>query len=297
MGQGTRTSLPMLVAEELDADWARVEVETAVPGPDFPEMRTSGSWSVGGRYRSLRQMGARARAALIAAAAARWRVPADACATEPGRVVHRASGRSLGYGELAAAAAAAPLPASAPLKDPKQFRLLGQRTPRRDGPAIVTGTARYGLDARVPGMRFASIERSPVAGGKLRSLDATAARRVPGVRDVVRLGDSVAVVADHTWAAFSGRRVLEATWDEGPLASFDSRAYRAQLAEASGRRGAPGRVVGDVEAALGSASKRLDALYEYPFFIHAPIEPMNALAHVRDGFCELWLGTQAPNWV
>ena len=297
MGQGTRTSLPMLVAEELDADWERVAVETAEPGPEFPEMRTSGSWSVGGRYRSLRQMGARARAALIAAAAARWRVPADACSTRPGQVVHAASGRSLGYGELAAAAAAAPLPANVPLKDPKQFRLLGRRTPRRDAPAIVTGTARYGLDARVPGMRFASLERCPVAGGKLLSFDASAARRVPGVRDVVRLGDSLAVVADHTWAAFSGRRVLEARWDEGALASFDSRAYRAQLAEASGRRGTPGRVVGGAEAAVASAARRLDALYEYPFFVHAPLEPMNALAHVRDGRCELWLGTQAPNWV
>ena len=297
MGQGTRTSLPMLVAEELDADWARVEVETAVPGPDFPDMRTSGSWSVGGRYRALRQLGARARAALVAAAAARWRVEPATCSTEPGRVVHAASRRSLGYGELAAAAAALPLPASAPLKDPRRFRLLGHRTLRRDGPAIVNGSAKYGLDVRVPGMRFASIERCPVPGGRLRSFDAAAARAVPGVRDVVRLGEAVAVVGDHTWAAFSGRRALKTSWDEGLLSSFDSRAFRTQLVEASSRRGAPGRVVGDVDVALATAARRLDALYEYPFFVHAPLEPMNALAHVRDGRCDLWLGTQAPNWV
>jgi isoquinoline 1-oxidoreductase beta subunit len=296
MGQGTRTSLPMLVAEELDADWSLVEVETAMPGPDFQDMRTSGSWSVGGRYGPLRQMGARARAMLVAAAAARWGVSPDDCVTEPGRVRHPPSGRSLGYGELAPDAARIPVPPEAALKQPEQFRLIGHPVARRDAPRIVNGSAGYGLDVRVPGMRFASIERCSVTRGRLRTLDDSAARHVPGVRDVVRLGESVAVVGDHTWAALAGRRALRTTWDEGTVASFDSRAFRLRLAEASNGRGSLGRSVGDADAALAQAARRLEALYEYPFFVHAPLEPMNAVAHVRDGRCDLWLGTQAPNW-
>ena len=297
MGQGVRTSLPMIVGDELDADWSRVEVETAMPGPDFQRMTTSGSWSTGGSYEPLRKMGARARAMLIAAAASRWGVNASTCRTESGRVLHPSSKRSLSYGELALEAAKQPLPDDAPLKRPADFRLIGRRTPRRDGRAIVTGEARYGMDVRVPGMKFATIERRPVAGVTLRSLDDAAARRVPGVREVVRLSTGVAVVADHTWAALEGRRALRLTWEGGDEPRFDSAAYQARLLEASKGRGAVGREAGDVEKALAGAPRRLDAVYEYPFFVHAPLEPMNTVAHVHDGRCELWASTQAPNWV
>jgi isoquinoline 1-oxidoreductase subunit beta len=295
MGQGVRTSLPMIVAEELDADWSRVEVETASPGPEFQRMTTSGSWSVGGGFAPLRGMGARARAMLIAAAAARWGVDAATCRSEGGQVLHPGSKRALTYGELALEAAKQPVPASAPLKRPSDFRLIGRRMPRRDGRAIITGEARYGMDIRVPGMRFATIERRPRAGASLRSLDDAAARNVPGVRDVVRLSNGVAVVADHTWAALEGRRALQLTWEGGDEPRFDSAAYQARLLEATKGRGTVGRQKGDVEKALADAPRRLEAVYEYPFFVHAPLEPMNTVAHVHDGRCELWASTQAPN--
>ena len=295
MGQGVRTALPMIIAEELDADWSRVEVETAMPGADFQRMTTSGSWSIGGSYDRLRKMGAQARAMLVAAAAARWGVDAAACRTEGGRVIHAASKRSAGYGELAQAAAKLPVPDAAALKTPAEFRLIGRRTPRRDGRAIVTGAARYGMDVRVPGMKFATIERRPVAGARPRSLDDAAARRVAGVRSVVRLANGVAVVADHTWAALEGRRALNIAWEGGDEPRFDSVAYQAQLLEATRRAGSVGRTVGDVEKSLAAAARRLEAIYEYPFFVHAPLEPMNTVAHVHDGRCELWAGTQAPN--
>jgi CO/xanthine dehydrogenase Mo-binding subunit len=295
MGQGVRTSLPMIVADELDADWSRVEVETAMPGPDFQRMTTSGSWSIGGSYEPLRRMGARARAMLVAAAAARWGVDASTCRTESGRVLHPGSKRSLGYGELAPDAAKLPVPADAPLKPASEYRLMGRRTPRRDARAIVTGAARYGMDLRVPGMKFATIERRPVAGARLGSLDDSAARRVPGVRDVVRLSNGVAVVADHTWAALEGRRALRLTWEGGDEPRFDSAGYQARLLEATKGSGSVGRAVNDAQKALAGASRRLDAVYEYPFFVHAPLEPMNTVAHVHDGRCELWASTQAPN--
>lgn len=295
MGQGVRTSLAMILAEELDANWARVEVINAEPGPDFPHMRTSGSWSVGGACAPLRLMGARARAMLIGAAAKRWGVDPATCTTVAGRVRHASSGREAGYGALAAAAAASEIPASAPLKDVASFTTIGRATRRVDARAIVTGAARYGIDARLPGMRFAALERCPVRGGTPRSVDDARARAVPGVIDVVRAGDAIAVVANSTWAAFAGRRALSVEWDEGAGRSFDSRAYRAELAERSKSGGVAGPARGDVDAAWAGAARRLDALYEYPFYIHAPLEPMNALADVRSDRCELWTGTQAPN--
>jgi isoquinoline 1-oxidoreductase beta subunit len=295
MGQGVRTSLAMILAEELDADWARVEVINAEPGPDFPHMRTSGSWSVGGACAPLRLMGARARAMLIGAAAKRWSVDPATCTTAAGRVRHAASGREAGYGALAAAAAAIAVPASAPLKDAASFTTIGRATRRVDARAIVTGAARFGIDARLPGMRFAALDRCPVRGGTPRSVDDAMARAVPGVLDVVRAGDAIAVVANSTWAAFEGRRALSVAWDEGAGRSFDSRAYRAELAERSKSGGVAGPARGDVDAAWAGAARRLDALYEYPFYIHAPLEPMNALADVRSDRCELWTGTQAPN--
>ena len=297
MGQGVRTSLAMLVAEELDADWASVDVENAMPGPEFKDMRTSGSWSVGGRAQALRQMGARARAALIAAAAARWKVEPASCRTESGFVIHAATRRRLAYGALAADAARRPLPADGPLRSTADLRLIGRRTPRKDGAAIATGRALYGLDVRVPGMRFAAIERPPVRGAQPRAIRDAAARAVPGVRDVVRLTRGIAVVGDHTWAAFEGKRALEVEWTEGDSPRFDSAQYLARLTEASQGSGVVGRRVGDAAAAVAAAPRRLESLYLYPFYAHAPLEPMNAIAHARADGCELWVGTQAPGQV
>ncbi|MFI5372919.1 MAG: xanthine dehydrogenase family protein molybdopterin-binding subunit, partial [Candidatus Eisenbacteria bacterium] len=196
---------------------------------------------------------------------------------------------------LAAAAALLSVPETAPLKDPSSFRLIGHPTRRVDGVAIVSGTARYGIDSRVPGMRFASLERCPVRGGRVRAVDDAGARRVPGVLDVVRVGDAVAVVATDTWAAMEGRRALDVRWDEGEGATFDSREYRGRLADLARSGGVVGRNVGDVDAAMTGAAKRLEALYEYPFYVHAPLEPMNALARVGADGCDVWSGTQAPD--
>jgi isoquinoline 1-oxidoreductase beta subunit len=300
MGQGVRTSLPMILAEELEADWTRVVVEQAVPGPAFARLRTSGSGSVYAAWRPLRVAGATAREMLVTAAAARWSVERATCRAENGSVVHAQTGRRLGYGDLAAAAAAVPVPQNPPLKDPKQFRIVGTRVPRYDGPQIVVGSARFGLDVRVPGMKRATIARCPVLGGKVGRFDDRKARAVPGVRAVVAVSTGVAVVADTTWAALEGRKALEVTWDEGPNRAFASGAYREQLATAArgtgqGMPGKPTRREGQGAAALAGAATKLDALYTYPFQVHAPIEPANAVADVRRDRCEIWAPTQNPD--
>ncbi len=296
MGQGVRTSLPMILAEELEADWSRVTVEQAVPGPAFARLRTSGSGSVYATWRPLRVAGATARELLVTAAAARWGVDRATCRAENGAVVHTDSGRRLGYGELATAAAALPLPTTTPpLKDPKRFRIVGTRVRRVDGPRIVTGAAGYGLDVRVPGMRFATIARCPVFGGSVARVDDARARAVPGVRAVARVSTGVAVIADSTWAAMKGRDALAIAWDEGPNREFDSTSYRERLEAASKTGGHPTRREGEGAAALARAARRLDATYVYPFQAHLPVEPANSVADVRADRCEIWSPTQNPD--
>lgn len=297
MGQGVRTSLPMLVAEELDCDWGRVTVATAEPGRRYPNMRTSGSWSIGGGWEPLRRAGASARDMLVRAAAAKWSVPPAECRTESGAVIHDASRRRLAYGALVEAARALEPPAKVALKAPGDWRLVGRPMKRRDGPAIVTGAARYGIDRRLPGMAFASIERGPRLGARVRALDDAAARAVPGVTRVVRVPSGVAVVAADSWSAQRGREALRIEWDAPASPAFDSRRFQRELAEASREGGFVARAEGDADAALAAAATRLEALYEYGFQAHVPLEPMNATAHVTPAGCDLWLGTQAANQV
>ncbi len=298
MGQGVRTSLPMIVAEELDCDWKDVAVVNAEPGTRYPNMRTSGSWSVGGGWEPLRHAGAAARDMLVRAAAARWNVAPAECTTESGAVVHAPSRRRLGYGELVAAAAALEPPARPALKDPARFRIVGQPMPRRDGVAIVTGQAGFGVDVRVPGLRFASIERGPALGARVRSFDAAAARAVPGVRQVVQVPSGVAVIADDSWSAQRARELLRIEWERAAGAPFDSRAFLNSLEEASREPGWEARAEGDPHGALAGAAQRVEAVYIYGFQVHAPLEPMNATCALSaDGGCELWLGTQAANQV
>ena len=304
IGQGVMTSLPMMAAEELDADWARVKVEQG--GLDtrrFGGQGSGGSDSIVSEGGQMRRAGAMARALLVQAAAQRWGVPAGECATERSVVTHRASGRRAAYGELAGDAAKLTPPKNVPLKRPEQFRLIGTRVPVVDAREIVSGRAGYGFDVRRPGMLFASIEKCPVFGGKVRRVDDRAARAHPGVRDVIviegmenptHLMAGVAVVADTTWAAMQARRKLIVEWDEGAAASESSAALRAQAAELLHGEGTVLAHVGDVEAALRGAARVIQAEYEVPFLAHACMEPVNCTAEFREGRVEIWGPMQMP---
>ena len=298
MGQGVRTLLPMILAEELEADWARVRIEQASPGPRFKgiELHTSGSGSSSGSYRSLRVAAATAREMLIAAAAAAWQVEPGSCRAERGTVVHVSSGRRESYGALVAAAARQSVPAQPALKDPAAFTILGKPMKRVDGAAIVSGRATYGMDVRVPGMLFASIERAPTLGGTLVRFDADAARQVPGVRYVVPVHGGilpgVAVVADDNWSALRGRAALRITWGVREGQPFDSDRYLAGLPGACATAAFKVRHEGDADSALNSAARRYEADYLFPFQAHTPMEPMNCTADVRSDRAEVWAPTQ-----
>ncbi|MFT3912642.1 MAG: xanthine dehydrogenase family protein molybdopterin-binding subunit [Anaeromyxobacteraceae bacterium] len=295
MGQGVFTSMPMLVAEDLEADWAKVKVVQADALPRFGPMLTGGSSSVRRSWKTLREAGATARVMLVAAAARRWKVDPSTCRAERGEVIHGPSGRRLGYGALAAAAAKEPVPKEVALKPPEQFRIIGQRLPRVDTPDKTNGKARFGLDVSVPGMRYAAVARPPVLGGKVKAFDAKAALAVSGVEQVVQVPSGVAVVARSTWAALRGRERLAATFEAGPNGAVDQAEVRRRLVEAPVQTGWA-RKEGDVAAALAGAARRLEATYEVPFLAHATMEPMNATAHVKRGAVELWAPTQAPTW-
>jgi isoquinoline 1-oxidoreductase beta subunit len=292
MGQGVLTSMPMLIAEELEVGLDRVRVEQAIADPKYGEMSTGGSWSVRGSWTQLRKAGAAAREMLVAAAAKRWDVATSACRAADGGVVYLPTGRKIPYHELVAAAAALPVPRDPPLKDPKDFRLLGKPVARLDLADKVSGMAEFGLDVQVPDMRIAVVARCPVFGGQVGGFDAARAKAVPGVRNVVRCGAGVAVVADTLWAARAGRDALDLRWNEGPGAALDSPAIRAKFVEFASRRGASARMEGDGAAAIARAARKLDAIYEVPFQAHSPMEPMNCTARVTRDLCEIWVPTQ-----
>jgi len=296
MGQGVRTALPMALAEELDLDWSRIEVVNANPGPDFKSMQTGGSTSVSGTWNPLRKAGAAARQMLVAAAAAQWKVDVQVCSTRNGFVLGP-GGRKLGYGDLAEAAAKLPVPNDPPLKKASEYRLLGKRMPRFDGPAIVTGKAVFGLDVRRPGQRFAAVLRCQVPGGQPKAWDEAKAKAVKGVKSVVKVPTGLAVVADSTWAAFKGREALAAstTWDEGAEKDFSSAALEAKMRTALTGPGDEAWKAGDAEKALATAAKVMEAEYAFPYQAHATVEPMNATVHLQAEGAELWTGTQSPN--
>ncbi len=297
MGQGVRTSLPMILAEELDVELDQVVVEQASPSAVYDDLGTGGSSSVTESWDVLRSAGASARALLVAAAAARWGVDPDTCTTRSGRVTHAASGRSLAYAELLGDAAKQTPPAEPRLKSRGEYRLLGTSPPRVDGPDIVTGRARYGLDVRLPEMRFAVVARPPVLGGSLGSFEDEKARAVPGVEACFAIPRGVAVVARSTWAALEGRAALEIDWNDGPNAAFASAVHGKHLAEVTREPGITTRRDGAGRDGLAKAARRLEALYEYPFEAHAAIEPVNSTAWVHDGRCEVWTPSQTPNAV
>jgi len=309
MGQGVRTSLPMVVADELEANWLHVKVEQA-PGDEvrFGNQDTDGSRSTRHFFMPMRRVGAAARQMLESAAAAQWQVPVQEVHAELHRVIHTATGRSLGYGQLAQAAAKLPVPAreSLRLKNPTDFRYIGKgQVGIYDGRDIVRGLGQYGIDTRLKDMLYAVVARPPVFGGKVVSYDANDALKVPGVIKVIELPSSpppaefnplggVAVIASNTWAAIQGRKALKIEWNKGLHGNYDSVAYQAEL-EAAARK--PGKVVrneGDVEAALKTAAKKVEAEYYAPHLAQAPMEPPAATARIVKGHCEIWACTQAP---
>ena len=307
MGQGIMTALPMILAEELCVDWKSVRVEQAPTNPEVYNHGTGGSGSVASCWVPMRRAGAAAREMLIAAAAARWNVNPNTCVAQDGGVLHGSRKNFLTYGELVDDAAKQPIPNlnTVPLKNSDNFSIVGRGKPRLEGAAKTNGTAKFGIDSRVPGMQFAVVARCPVFDGKVKSFDAANAKAVKGVREVFAIepvaagaftAGGVAVVADSSWAAMQGRKALQVTWDEGPHAGESSESLRKQFVDNAEKPGKAVRNDGDANAVLASATKKVEATYEFPFAAHATMEPMNCTVHIRPDSAEAWVPTQAPQW-
>jgi isoquinoline 1-oxidoreductase beta subunit len=297
MGQGAYTAVAMILAEELDADFSQLTLQHAPPNdklygnPTFGLQVTGNSNSIRAFWKPLRNAGAGARAMLVQAAAQQWQVEPASCSTANGEVTHKESGRKLSYGALAAAAGSQTPPKDIPLKDPKDFVLIGKPLKRFDTPDKVNGKAVYGIDAMLPGMKFATLASCPVFGGKVGKVDDSAARKIPGVQKIVVLDDLVAVVGDHMWAAKKGLEALDITWDEGPNARISSKDIWDDLRAKSEKDGVVARSDGDIAKGLATG-ERMDAAYELPFLAHATMEPLNATVHLTPDSCEIWTGTQ-----
>jgi isoquinoline 1-oxidoreductase beta subunit len=297
MGQGVYTSLPMLIAEELEADWSKIKVESAPVDAVynhtvFGMQLTGGSTSTASEWQRFRKAGATARIMLIAAAAQNWKVEPQSLRAENGFVIHAASNRRASFGSLADTAATLTPPKDVPLKDPKDFKLIGKSTRRLDTPAKVNGSAQFGLDVQIPGMMTAVVARPPVFGGKVVSLNAERAKAVAGVKDVFQVPSGVAVVATGFWPAKLGRERLEIKWDDGPSANLSTVGMREQYATLAKTPGLVARKVGDPARAIAGAAKTITAEYEVPYLAHAMMEPLNCVVDLRADRCEIWTGTQ-----
>jgi isoquinoline 1-oxidoreductase beta subunit len=298
MGQGTYTGLATLVAEELDADWSRVRVEGAPADAQRynnllwgPVQGTGGSTAVANSYEQMRKAGATARAMLVSAAAETWRVPASEVTVSKGMLSHK-SGRKARFGELAGKAATMPVPSDVRLKDPKQFRLIGTRVPRKDSGAKVNGSAQFTIDVKLPGMLTAVVAHPPRFGAKVQAFDAAKAKSIRGVVNVVQIPTGVAVLATNFWAAKQGRDALSVQWDESGASALGSTELMAQYKVLAAKPGLAAKSSGDADKALAGAAKTLEASFEFPYLAHAAMEPMNCVIQMKDGTCEVWNGEQ-----
>jgi len=298
MGQGVMTSMPMLVAEELDFDFNKIKTEWAPADPKYGNPNfggaqlTAGSNSVRGMWKILRESGASARMMLMTAAAQTWSVPENTVSTDKGEVIHKASGRRLKYGALVDKAAGLPVPKNIVLKNPKDFHLLGQPAARLDIPEKVNGKAVFGIDVKRPGMLIARVVRCPVFGGKVDTFNADKAKAVPGVRNVVKISSGIAVVADNYWAASKGAQALEVKWNEGALANLSSAEIMKKYAAPAEQPGKVARNDGDAASAIKNNTRTFERVFEVPFLAHACMEPMNCTADVRANRCDVWVPTQ-----
>jgi isoquinoline 1-oxidoreductase beta subunit len=297
MGQGVYTSLPMLIAEELEVDWSKIRVEPAPVDPAYNHTEwgiqgTGGSTSVWSEWERLRKAGATARAMLVKAAADIWKVDPASCRAEKGFVIHNPTQRKISYGRLVEKASQMEPPQDVPLKEPKDFRIIGKPRRRLDTPEKTNGKAIFGIDAKAPGMLTAVVARPPVFGGKVKTFNADKARAVPGVKEVVEIDSGVAVIADGFWSANKGRDALEVVWDEGPFATLSTSGMREQYMNLAKTPGAVARKEGNAESVLSKATRQLKVEYEVPYLAHACMEPLNCLVDLRADSCEIWTGTQ-----
>jgi isoquinoline 1-oxidoreductase beta subunit len=292
MGQGVRTALPMILAEELEADWKHIEIEQAGASTLFGDQTTGGSASIRTTWDPMRKAGAAAREMLISAAALTWSVPRSGCTAENSHIKHAASNRTLSYGDLAAKASTLPIPTDVPLKQSKDYKIVGQRLARLDTPDKVKGEAVFGIDFRLPEMKYAVLSRCPTIGGKVSGFDDKESKKISGVTYVGKIGDSaVAVVSDSVWGAMEGRRVLNVSWDDGPNKDLNTAAVMASLKQAASKKGVNMYAAGEPAKVSG---RHISAEYTLPFMAHAPMEPGNCTAHFQGTKCELWAPTQVP---
>jgi isoquinoline 1-oxidoreductase beta subunit len=291
MGQGIKTSLPMLIAEELEVDWEKIVIEQADADKKYGSQSTGGSWSIRSTWEPFRVAGATARVMLISAAASKWSILPENCYAENGFVINKMNNDKISYGELVEDASKLPVPENVKLKDPKDFKLIGKRIHRVDTPDKIYGKAKFGIDIVIPGMYYAALSRCPAFGGSVKSFDSAKAKSLPGVLDIVQISNGVAVIADSTYHAFNGRDALVIDWDMGPNGKTSSEDIRNEMLRHIKSEGAEFENSGDINA-VQEDEKQLEAVYEVPFLAHAPMEPMNCVAKFENGKAELWAPTQ-----
>lgn len=297
MGQGVRTALPMLVAEELEVDWKSIRIEQADADQKYGSQSTGGSRSIRVSYDPFRKAGAVAKTMLITAAANRWGIKPSDCYAEKGFVINKKNNKKLAYGDLVEEASKLPVPENVELTDPKDFEIIGQPIPRLETPEKVYGEAIFGIDITLPGMLYAAVERPPAFGGKVNSFDPTESKKINGVSNVFEISSGVAVVASDTWKSFQAKRALKIDWDLGPNKNINTEDIRKSLQENLNKEGGLIDSKGNPDQDFGKDVKKIEAVYEVPFITHAPMEPMNTVAVVKNGKAELWCPTQNPQWV
>lgn len=293
MGQGVQTSLPMLVAEELECDWSKIRIEQADGNPVFGNQSTGGSQSIRRTFDPFRVAGATAKAMLLSAAAAKWNIQITDCSAENGFAINKLNGKKLSYGELVEEASKLPVPKDVKLKDPKDYKIIGKRIHRLDTPPKIYGAAKFGIDIVIPGMVYAAVSRCPSIGGKVKSFKTDNVKSVKGVIDVIEIPQGVAVIAESTWSSFKGKNALEIEWDYGPNAGIDSAVIRNNMAAHLSEEGSEIELRGIVNYETPDI-KTIEGVYELPFLVHAPLEPMNCVAKVENGKAEFWAPSQNP---